>query len=39
MIAEFDGINQSNTSTRGSAFSLFAVGPLQVLANEKLNNK
>ena len=39
MIAEFDRINQSNTLTRGSDFSLFPVAPLQVLANQKLNNK
>ena len=39
MIAEFDRINQSNTLTRGSEFSIFAVAPLQVLANQKFNNK
>ena len=39
MTGEFDRINQSNTLTRGSEFSLFAVAPLQVLANQKLNNK
>ena len=33
--AESDRINQSNTLKRGSEFSLFAVTPLQVLANQK----
>ena len=38
MIAEFDRINQSNTLTQGSEFSLFALAPLQILQS-KLQSK